>query len=428
VATALAAGLGRVLVVLGDRAEEVAQALSADLPVDLSAAPRLTIVRNPDHAQGMGTSLALAARLALEGGAEVLVVILADQPLVQPATIAQVARAALTAPGGAAAAWAGGQRGHPVAFARRHLAELARLRGDEGGRALLARLGDGVALVPAAEASLLDVDRPSDLAQAERLAGPLPPAPGPLCQALGLLKPQVTALLGSGGKTTLMYALARELAQAGGRVAITTTTHIFPPRADEAEGPWPWGEDLPLAEELARRLAPGCPLVVARALSPEGKLQGLHPQQVALLAGLADLFTLVEADGAARRPLKAWAEHEPVIPPQARLVVVLAGATGLGRPLGQETVHRPDIFARESGLALGEVVTPAALARVLTSPTGPLRGMPPGAKAVFLLNQTESAAPAEQAALFTALAASGLFAGLLRGSLRQGRLEAWPAG
>lgn len=418
-AAALAAGLDRVLAILGDRAEEVAAALPAD--------PRLAAVYNPDHRLGMGSSLALAARLALEGGAEVLVTLLADQPFVQPATIAETARAALDAPGGAAAAQAGERRGHPVAFSRRHFPELARLEGDEGGRALLARLGDGVVLVPAAEDSLLDVDEPWALTQAGHMAAPMLAwaAPGPLCQALGLLTPQVTALVGSGGKTTLMYALARELALAGQRVAVTTTTHILPPLAGQAEGPWLWGEGLPSADELTRRLAPSKPLVLARASTAEGKLKGLVPEQMALLAGIGDLFTLVEADGAARRPLKGWAAHEPAIPPQARLVVVVAGATGLGRPLGKETVHRPEAFAAASGLALGEVVTPAALARVLAGEHGPLRGLPPEARAVLVLGQADSATPAEQTALFAALAERGVFAGLLRGSLRGRRLEAW---
>lgn len=52
---------------------------------------------------------------------------------------------------------------------------------------------------------------------------------GSLCQALDLSHPQTVALAGSGGKTTLMHALAAELTAAGQMVVITTTTKIFPP-------------------------------------------------------------------------------------------------------------------------------------------------------------------------------------------------------
>lgn len=421
VEAALASGVARVLVVLGDRAEEVAAALSSTLPAD----PRLSIARNPDPARGMGSSLALAAGQAWAGGAAVLVTLLADQPFIQPATIATVARAALDAPAGAAAAQAGARRGHPVAFARRHFPELARLAGDEGGRALLSRLGDNVALVPAPEGSLLDVDEPADLLEAERRAEDWAAA-GPLCRALGIHAPQVVALVGSGGKTGLLYALAAELAQAGRRVAVTTTTHLHPPQAGQAEGAWLWGEALPGPAELARRLAPGRPLVLARAATAAGKLKGLTPAQVALLAGEGDLYTLVEADGAARRPLKGWAAHEPVIPAGALLVVVLAGATGLGRSLNAETVHRPEAFAAAGGIDLGETVTPAALARVLAGGDGPLRGTPAGARAVMVLAQAEAAAPAQAAELLAALREKGVFAALLLGSRGGRRLVAWP--
>ena len=48
-----------------------------------------------------------------------------------------------------------------------------------------------------------------------------------LAKALDVRK-GVTAIIGAGGKTTLLLALARELAQSA-RVIITTTTHIYPP-------------------------------------------------------------------------------------------------------------------------------------------------------------------------------------------------------
>lgn len=161
VAAALAAGLDRVVVVAGAEIQTLRAALSAD--------PRLELIHNPDHAQGMGTSLALAAGLAQARQARWLVVLLGDMPLTAPETIAAVAAAALRSPAGAAAALAGGRRCHPVAFAARHFPALARLTGDRGGRDLLAGLGDGLALVPAPAHARLDVDTPADLGRAQAL-------------------------------------------------------------------------------------------------------------------------------------------------------------------------------------------------------------------------------------------------------------------
>lgn len=158
---ALATDLERILLVAG---ADLA-AIRAALP----AGPRLNFIANPDHAQGMGTSLALAAAQARAGRAAGLVVLLGDMPLVAPGTIAAVSQAAARAPAGAAAAAVGGRRCHPVAFAERHLTSLAQSSGDSGGRELLAALADGLVLVPAMKHSNLDVDTPANLARAAAL-------------------------------------------------------------------------------------------------------------------------------------------------------------------------------------------------------------------------------------------------------------------
>ncbi len=99
---------------------------------------------------------------------------------------------------------------------------------------------------------------------------------------------------------------------------------------------------------------------------------------------------MIEADGSRQKPLKAPGEHEPPIPDFVHLVVVVAGLSGLGRQLDAETVHRPEIFARLSGLQLGETITAAALTRVLIHPEGGLKNIPPAARRVALLNQADT--------------------------------------
>lgn len=243
----------------------------------------------------------------------------------------------------------------------------------------------------------------------------------PLCRALGLSRPLLLAIAGSGGKTTLMLALAAELAAAGQAVVATTTTKIFSPGPERAAGPWLLAGALPDAAGLEQRLAGGRPLAVADGLSGEGKLTGLNREQLAALAVRPGLWVLAEADGAAGRPLKAWAEYEPVLPEGAGALVVVVGASGLGRPLSPETVHRPELFAAASGLAPGMAVSAEALARVLTGPEGPLRAWPAGRAAALIANQADAADPGELMALGRALA-GGPFAPLLAGSLAQGRL------
>ena len=163
----------------------------------------------------------------------------------------------------------------------------------------------------------------------------------------------ITALIGSGGKTTAMYLLAEELSRRG-TVICTTSTHILvPSHLHTLVDPTP--------EDLSRALAENSVVCTGSAAS-EGKLTA--PTLFwATLAALAD-YVLVEADGAHRLPCKAHLPHEPVIPPETTQTILLAGASGLGKPI-QETAHRPEVFCRLSGRKPGDPITPAALAAVI---------------------------------------------------------------
>ncbi|RME87603.1 MAG: putative selenium-dependent hydroxylase accessory protein YqeC, partial [Anaerolineae bacterium] len=105
-----------------------------------------------------------------------------------------------------------------------------------------------------------------------------------------------------------------------------------------------------------------------------------------------------EADGARGRPLKAPAAHEPVVPVFASLAVVVAGMNGLGKPLDEAWVHRPERFAALTGLRMGQKISSGALAQALTHPEGGLKGIPPGTRRVALLNQADTTLRQSQAA------------------------------
>jgi len=98
----------------------------------------------------------------------------------------------------------------------------------------------------------------------------------------------------------------------------------------------------------------------------------------------------VEADGAARRPLKAPAAHEPVIPENTSIVVALAGLEVLGRPLGKEMVFRSQLAGELMQLSPGETITVPALARLLAHPAGSFKGAPATARRFIFLNKADS--------------------------------------
>jgi molybdenum cofactor cytidylyltransferase len=160
VKAALDSGLAGVLVVVGFHARQVRQALPDD--------SRVEVIENPNPADGMGGSLALAARRAQEKGAAGLVMLLGDMPFVTAQAITLVTRAVQSSEIGVAAGSIGGKRNHPVAFSRNYFEELALLGGDKGARDVLDKLGAGLALVEVEPETRIDIDHPDDLNRAAK--------------------------------------------------------------------------------------------------------------------------------------------------------------------------------------------------------------------------------------------------------------------
>jgi molybdenum cofactor cytidylyltransferase len=156
---ALASRARPVVAVTGHEAGKVEAALAGFV---------IEVVRNPDHARGMSTSLrAGIAALETKGVAGALV-LLGDMPRVTAATIDKLI-AAFERSGGRAICVpeADGRRGNPVLWPRDLFGGMSTLSGDKGARDLLARYADRIVRVPASPAEIFaDVDTPDDLARA----------------------------------------------------------------------------------------------------------------------------------------------------------------------------------------------------------------------------------------------------------------------
>jgi molybdenum cofactor cytidylyltransferase len=121
-----------------------------------------TVVVCDNAAEGMGASLACAARAAGERAG--YLVALGDMPFIRRSSIAAV-RDALAAGALLAAPYFRSRRGHPVGIAGKFLPDLVALQGDEGAKALLKRNEGVLVKVPVGDPGVLrDIDRPEDLA------------------------------------------------------------------------------------------------------------------------------------------------------------------------------------------------------------------------------------------------------------------------
>ncbi len=170
---------------------------------------------------------------------------------------------------------------------------------------------------------------------------------------------------------------------------VTTTTHLGSWQAEFAD------QHIIVARAKDVERLAGQIEGVILITGGEGPDNRLLPVEKDVLDALYDLSNrlsfslLIEADGSRQRPLKAPAPYEPVIPSWVDGVVVVAGLSGLGQPLGEAVVHRPELFALLSRLEMGDPITADALSSVLVNPDGGLKGIPEGASKSVLLSQVE---------------------------------------
>lgn len=171
-------------------------------------------------------------------------------------------------------------------------------------------------------------------------------------------KGHIISLVGGGGKTTLLYAMAAHCARKDWRVLVTTTTHIQRP----VHALWAQTD-----AQLAALWDAGSYAVIG-APAENGKLT--MPPEPQLLHWMAQADAVfVEADGAKHFPCKAPAAHEPVLLPQSDIVLAVAGLSALGRPL-REVCFRLEQTCEVLKAGPETVLTPAMLAQLLYSAQG----------------------------------------------------------
>ncbi|MBE7534931.1 MAG: putative selenium-dependent hydroxylase accessory protein YqeC [Anaerolineales bacterium] len=207
-----------------------------------------------------------------------------------------------------------------------------------------------------------------------------------LAQALRTSQTDCIAFIGSGGKTTALFQLAKQMTPP---VVIAVAAHL---------GIW----QTSLASKHIVARSSNDLIDLKNALSDvtliTGEIEGDRAASVSdetlktlhQFCAQRSIPLLLEADGSRQRPLKGWAAHEPPIPNFTNHVVAVAGLSGLGKPLNAEFVHRPEAFERISGVKSGEIVDAHALTRALLHAQSGVKNIPPSARKTILLNQADT--------------------------------------
>lgn len=202
----------------------------------------------------------------------------------------------------------------------------------------------------------------------------------------------IISIVGAGGKTTLMFRLAGELIKAGHSVLTTTSTKIYKPDSGRSSSVLISGDPIAVIRYADRYPKGGLHLTAAAGYDESsGKLLGYAPAVIHEIWRSGRFhYILVEADGAARRPLKAPAVHEPVIASETSVVIAVIGLDAVGVPLTDACVFRPAQYTRLTGLPMGRIVTPDSVCTALVHPKGIMKGCPASARRYVFLNKAET--------------------------------------
>lgn len=199
-------------------------------------------------------------------------------------------------------------------------------------------------------------------------------------------KKATLAVTGSGGKTSLIYRLAKHFRAE--RVLVGTSVKMFTPQPGDCDF-------LPEVDELdpATDMPAGITFVGIR-LDAQGKIGALPP---GLLEALMPRFdkVLIEADGSRRRPYKGWADTEPVLPEGVDITVAVIPVPPPGLMVSEESIHRLPLFLEISGARPGEALRPEHLAAAIAHPRGLLaktRG-----RTILFFNQADDVVALERA-------------------------------
>ena len=203
-----------------------------------------------------------------------------------------------------------------------------------------------------------------------------------IIEKLGRPEKPVISFVGAGGKTSCILELADDWAARGKSVLVTTTVHMEEPKILGRTG---W-IDQP-AENIRKALeTPGVVIAGSGSETPQ-KIRGLS-EEVYIQAVFKAQAVLVEADGSRKFPVKVPGKNEPVIREDTTHILILAGASALGRPLDQ-VCHRLE-YAKKILGPQNRILTAETLAKLLEKGyVEPLKKQYPGRKFAVILNQQE---------------------------------------
>lgn len=196
----------------------------------------------------------------------------------------------------------------------------------------------------------------------------------------------IVCLVGAGGKKSTIY---RIVSQSPGRVAITATVHTPPFRkrlaAQTLIAPHDDLHALVAGASGSRIVAYACPS------DKKARLAGVDPGLVMEIHQSCGFdVTLVKADGARLRRLKAPGQHEPALPSRFATLILVVSVRAVGEFLDETVAHRPELVAELTGAVPGRRITTDHVARLVAHPQGGMKHAERADQVVPVINMVDT--------------------------------------
>lgn len=197
----------------------------------------------------------------------------------------------------------------------------------------------------------------------------------------------VVSIAGAGGKTSLLFFLARKCPWP---CLITTTTKIEARHVSGADLCMSFSDILNWSGSFSNQNV----IWVSPSLDIEnGQITGFSLELFHELSNYAKKMSLpifLEADGTHMQHIKAPAKDEPVIPSESNYLFHITGLDVLGKQIIAENVDRLGDFLRITGTEEGDFLTEEIIEKLILHPLGGFKNVPKDCKRIAVLNQADT--------------------------------------
>ena len=165
-----------------------------------------------------------------------------------------------------------------------------------------------------------------------------------LIDILHLHKNDVVSIVGTGGKTTLLYALGMELKN-DYSVLLTTSTKIAKPLKGTCDFLYTSIEDYHMNHKVNK--SSSITVISKGIILEKNKLIGIDDNDLESVAHDFDMV-IIEADGSKSLPLKGWKNHEPVILEKTTKTIGIIPVKVLDKNINEDMIYGFEEFQKFS--------------------------------------------------------------------------------